>query len=127
MYDCCPIQAVALSVRACRYAFASILLRRHADDGMQDILYNEQRQPFCRPAQVECQPQGPIVAKVVAYRASGGGFLSLALESVAGSGRITNVELRSSLTVCASAFARSSDDMLGLAVRHSMLFGFCPK
>jgi len=66
------------------------------------------------------------VAKVVAYRASGGGFLSLALESVAGSGRITSVELRSSLTVCASAFARSPDDTLGLAVWHSMLFGFCP-
>lgn len=86
---------------ACWYAFASILLRRHDDDGMQHIMYNEQQQPFCRPAQVECQPQGPIVAKVVAYRASGGGFLSLALESVAGSGRIVNVELRSSLMVSA--------------------------
>lgn len=42
---------------------------------------------------VACQPVDPITIHVDAYRVSGGGWLRLALKSVAGDGQVTSIEL----------------------------------
>ena len=41
-------------------------------------------------------PPGPIQVEIVNYRASGGGFVAVALESIAGDAGIQSVELRAS-------------------------------
>lgn len=56
--------------------------------------------------QVECRPDGPIVVRVATYRPTAGGFLSLSLFNVAGSGAISGVELRSSPSVSAAGHRR---------------------
>ena len=44
--------------------------------------------------QVECAPPDTIVVNVDTFRQSGGGFIRLDLQNVAGSGAIRSVELR---------------------------------
>lgn len=44
--------------------------------------------------QVDCAPPGDIVIDVNTFRSSSGGYIRLALESVAGDGGLESVELR---------------------------------
>jgi hypothetical protein len=46
--------------------------------------------------QVACQPSGPIEVEVLRSRQDLGGYIALALQSVAGNGRIAGVDLRPS-------------------------------
>lgn len=50
-------------------------------------------------AQVECAPPTNVTLDVDQFRATEGGYIRLALESVAGSGSITAIELRQSPVV----------------------------
>lgn len=47
-----------------------------------------------RYRQVDCTPPGSIVVDVDTFRQSGGGYVRLDLQSVAGSGALRSVELR---------------------------------